>query len=383
MKKLFFALLLCAGLSLSIRAQSTAPLRLQEIDGSPSVLGVSTIKVTNGALSCSGRTCTITISSGGTPGGSNGEFQYNNAGAFGGISTLTTDGSTVTMARNSIGATSTDGIILQNTTAAAAGAQQYSPRLRQKGSGWKTNATAAAQDVEYWWDVRPIQGSANPTSDYVLSVQTNGSGGEPIMVVNDTGTADGAAFYFGRAWGAGSHDIYNSMLVSVNGWEFQFNATSVFGLAQGSRLDVFKPLKIGPGSADSVSLRNATSGGNTLWLTTTSSSSIGGNFVIGGTGTGAGTSATATLAIANGTAPTSSPADTAQLYTADINATAGSAGWHIRNEINTAALIMPGVRYKTDTGDPTDTFEGMMVINTFDNTFRVYAEGAWRTITTW
>ena len=103
-----------------------------------------------------------------------------------------------------------------------------------------------------------------------------------------------------------------------------------------------------------------------------------------GLGTGTfGTSATSTLAMATGTAPSTSPADSFQIYSADINGTAGSAGAHLRNEVNTAALILPGVRYKTDTGDPTDTFEGMMVINTFDNTFKVYADSAWRTITTW
>ena len=37
---------------------------------------------------------------------------------------------------------------------------------------------------------------------------------------------------------------------------------------------------------------------------------------------------------------------------------------------------------KTTTGDPTGA-EGMLVINTFDNTLKVYAEGAWRTIATW
>jgi len=114
-----------------------------------------------------------------------------------------------------------------------------------------------------------------------------------------------------------------------------------------------------------------------------SSSTGQGNFFITNSTGSVGTSGVGVLVVQNGTAPTSSPADIAQLYTADINATAGQAGFHIRNEINTAALILPGVRYKTSTGDPTDTFEGMMVINTFDNTFRVYAEGAWRTITTW
>lgn len=87
--------------------------------------------------------------------------------------------------------------------------------------------------------------------------------------------------------------------------------------------------------------------------------------------------------ISNATAPSASVADAGLLFNADINAGAGNAGLHFRNEINTAALILPGVRYKTDTGDPTDLFEGMVVINTFDNTAKIYADGALRTIATW
>lgn len=42
------------------------------------------------------------------------------------------------------------------------------------------------------------------------------------------------------------------------------------------------------------------------------------------------------------------------------------------------------IETKTDTGDyGSGNFEGRQVINTFDNTFKIYAESAWRTITTW
>ena len=37
---------------------------------------------------------------------------------------------------------------------------------------------------------------------------------------------------------------------------------------------------------------------------------------------------------------------------------------------------------KTTTGDPTGA-EGLFCINTFDNTFKIYAEGAWRELSTW
>lgn len=93
MKKLLLAIIFCTGFAASVLGQSNPPLRLQEIDGSPNVLGVTTIKVTNGTLSCSGKVCTITISGGGGGGitigtttitsGTNTRILYNNAGVVG------------------------------------------------------------------------------------------------------------------------------------------------------------------------------------------------------------------------------------------------------------------------------------------------------------
>jgi hypothetical protein len=40
------------------------------------------------------------------------------------------------------------------------------------------------------------------------------------------------------------------------------------------------------------------------------------------------------------------------------------------------------VMTKTDTGDPVGV-EGLFCINTFDNTFKVYADGDWRSLATW
>jgi hypothetical protein len=38
---------------------------------------------------------------------------------------------------------------------------------------------------------------------------------------------------------------------------------------------------------------------------------------------------------------------------------------------------------KTDTGDPATGKSGAMVENTFDNTLKVWADGAWRQIASW
>lgn len=76
----------------------------------------------------------------------------------------------------SIGATPSDGVIVENPTAAAAGAQQFSPRIRLTGQGWKTNATAASQTADVTLENRPVQGAASPTPQLVVNYQTNGGG---------------------------------------------------------------------------------------------------------------------------------------------------------------------------------------------------------------
>ena len=97
-----------------------------------------------------------------------------------------------------------------------------------------------------------------------------------------------------------------------------------------------------------------------------------------------GTSAAIVVALGGpATAPTTSPADVVQLWSADINAEAGKASLMLRSEITangngavTAAFI------KSTTGDLAAGYEGMIQINTFDNTAKIWAEGAWRSIAT-
>jgi hypothetical protein len=82
----------------------------------------------------------------------------------------------------SIGVTSTDGFIIQNTTAATSGNQQWSPRLRYSGQGWKTATTAASQTVDYLTELRTLQSgynggsNANPSGYLTFSSQINGAG---------------------------------------------------------------------------------------------------------------------------------------------------------------------------------------------------------------
>lgn len=87
-------------------------------------------------------------------------------------------------------ATNTDGagVWLQNSTVAAAGAQQYSPSMTWEGQGWKTNATAGSQSVKFAAYTQPIQGTANPTGQWVLASNINGAGYGMALRVSDAGT---------------------------------------------------------------------------------------------------------------------------------------------------------------------------------------------------
>lgn len=240
-------------------------------------------------------------------------------------------------------------------------------------TGWSTSGTGLGVNAASGFAGNLIDLQVNGTSKAKVSQNGTLTLSNPAyatanaIVMNDVGIGQ-------RTTVNGLLDIMvgsTPMAEFQNGGGFVINPTQLpqFGFALPgfvSTLDIaFARLAAGV-----FRVTNGSTGAGSLFLGTSTVGSIG-------------TSGVGVLAIANGTAPTSSPADTAQFYTADINATAGSAGFHIRNEINTAALILPGVRYKTDTGDPTDVFEGMLCINTFDNTYKVYADGAWRTITTW
>ena len=80
-----------------------------------------------------------------------------------------------------IGATSTDGLVLANTTPATVGAQKWSPRLHFSGRGWKTDATAASQAVDWIAEVVPVEGAAAPSARLDFSYSINGGAYTPVF----------------------------------------------------------------------------------------------------------------------------------------------------------------------------------------------------------
>jgi len=72
-----------------------------------------------------------------------------------------------------LGTTPHDGLFLANIAPASAGAQQMSSRIRWLGKGWKTDATAASQSVEWTVDPLPVQGSSAPTGNLIFASRIN------------------------------------------------------------------------------------------------------------------------------------------------------------------------------------------------------------------
>ena len=87
-----------------------------------------------------------------------------------------------------IAATSTDAIVLTNTTVATVSAQQFSPRMRLVGQGWKTTATASSQQVEWFFENRPVQGTNNPTTNLSFASIINGAGAVDQFILTSTGS---------------------------------------------------------------------------------------------------------------------------------------------------------------------------------------------------
>ncbi len=101
--------------------------------------------------------------------------------------TFTNTTSLLTILNAGIGATPTASELLTNTTAAAAGAQQYSPATQWSGRGWKTTATAASQAVDWRMYVVPVQGTTAPSSMLTLDSSINGGAFTSRVTFNSDG----------------------------------------------------------------------------------------------------------------------------------------------------------------------------------------------------
>ena len=116
-----------------------------------------------------------------TPAGATSEVEVLRVNATG------TGGGNITVYNNGIGATSTDGEVLSNVTAATSLLQQWSPRLHWIGQGWKTASTAASEQVDFIHELQTFSGTSAPTGALSWSAQVNGAGYTALMALYTDG----------------------------------------------------------------------------------------------------------------------------------------------------------------------------------------------------
>jgi|GEM_PF-2209375 len=102
-----------------------------------------------------------------------------------------------------LGTTPSDAVLINNTTAAAAGAQQYSPSFELVGKGWKTASGGASQTVGFRMQAVPVQGVSAPTGSLQLDANINGSYTANIFNIDTSGNV-GANSYNGFTLTTGS-----------------------------------------------------------------------------------------------------------------------------------------------------------------------------------
>lgn len=81
-----------------------------------------------------------------------------------------------------LGTTRTMGIEANNSTAAAAGAQQVSPSIDWVGQGWKTNAVAGSREVRFWSYVLPVEQAIAPSGS--LKIGYKFAGGADVELLD-------------------------------------------------------------------------------------------------------------------------------------------------------------------------------------------------------
>lgn len=318
-------------------------------------------------------------------------------GAATGTSVALTGASSIT--RAGIGATSTQGLLLTNTTDAAAGAQQWSPALQLTGQGWKTNATAASQTVDWRVENVPVQGSAAPTTNLRFSTQINGGGYtalwnlqsdgsllQPSTVLTGVGNAGGGGMRF--ASGGNRPFLYaggtNKLFVSDNAGigvnidrdtVLSWNAGASFSGSGDTYLSRKAAATLQLGVADAASPVAQTLGVQSVVAGT--SNTAGAAFTVNGsrgTGTGVGGSIILQTAPAGGSGTSQNALATHLTITGAGSVVCGNAA--IATDATDGFLYIPTCA-GTPTGTPTaHTGRVALVYDTTNDELLVY-DGAW------
>lgn len=330
-------------------------------DASKNLTNTGTVPVGNGGTGATSFTAGSVIFSNGTIlTQDNSNFFWDDSNNRLGIGTTSPSGPLHIL--KSIGDTTTDGVVVENTTAVASGAapQQWSPRLRLGGRGW---SGSASQSIDFIQEVVPVSGgtgylaitgivggvqsgTAYIGTDGFIGVGTVSS--SPLAPLHFNSTLDGVTTEAMRLQNSG---------IGASGTY----ATFYGGSSEDGRITVVSnTMAFGTGSSGTRRMLISSSGIITFDAYTTN----GGLFFANGSGvvsqTGAGTS---TTILHGGTTPSYS----AVSLTADISGTlgVGNGGTGTSTTFTTGSVVFAGASgvYSQDNAnlfwDDTNNFLGI------------------------
>ena len=93
-----------------------------------------------------------------------------------------------------VGVAALVGAQLTNSTAAAAGVQQYSPVQAHTGQGGSTDAGGASMEAEFGMQTRPVQGAAAPSAELHFLSQIDGAGWTSRASIDSAGKLTATTF---------------------------------------------------------------------------------------------------------------------------------------------------------------------------------------------
>jgi hypothetical protein len=185
------------------------------------------------AVDSSGNIITITGGGGATsPGGSNTQIQYNNAGAFGGVSTLTFDGTTLRATGSFTGSLvgALTGTASFATSASFASTASFvSNAFTQNGNSFGAQALLGTNDTQNLAfetnnAIRMFISSSgrigvnttSPREQFEVNGPILSRSGDPLFVMQDTTNADNNALYVGAFWENAFPISYGTFAINRN-----------------------------------------------------------------------------------------------------------------------------------------------------------------------
>ena len=311
--------------------------------------------------------------------------------------TWTTANARLDLTKMAIGETQGNyGLSLNNTTAAADGAQQYSPPIRWRGYGFAETGTASMA-VDFRAFSRPIQSAgAAPTGALDFQSSINGGAYSGIMTLLSNGRVG-----FGTDTPLCMQDIVgqhpqillSNTVADATGKYSGMRARQYSSDAEPEGFVIFATISNSAnlnkvsfgGSMNESNAANAISfytAADTTTRTGTERLHIdsAGNLALGTTTIDGG--AEGCFTIKNGAAPDNPTVDQAYLWGLNAAEGPGYAALHMMGEKGITETVV-GVVVKADAGQTANPHTGLIEVNTNENKIYMYAEAGWREMATW